>query len=493
MSTANCYVDFWENDNKDGRTKRFNGPIQISNLSDYYYSGENENFHNELDDSISSLATGSQAWLVVYTDNDYKGQSLAVNPNTTINKLSDYGMDNDIASFQLFDQKPVDYAKITSNFLALYPGSDETTRSGDPCIEFYAQDAQYRIYYPTIQQSGNVVSFQLNLDHIRSGGSDDHAVVTFKMDTQGNFVEKITITYDMSSGAYNVPDWVLNLVDDGIDELADEAIVFLDGAEVVLTAGIGTELVIPTDILILAGAEVLTFAVNHINNVIDKLFGLSDDGGTMYFSSAVAHSIGRLMFSYMQERYAQDSSPLVYFDQSAFQNYFNTTWDDENKDNPCFTFSQNGSTYRSYYPDNTAGYSKAGYLSSVKIDAINDNEKDDHLILLATFDPDGKLFSVQGSIDIYGAPDDSDDTDDYVAPSSGTIAYDKNGNVVQITKDSIVPMNGYTTVQDAYKDLMQYALYHNEYVDSDNFSTVLSGIVDASYSVLLAIDSAVRI
>lgn len=495
MNTANCYVDFWENKNKDGRTRRFTGPVEITDLSKYYYSGEKENFSNEMDDSISSLATGSQSWITVYSQHNYQGDAYTFGPNSGVNDLSSVkpDMDNTIVSFKLFDAKPVDTQKVLSNFLGLYPGSATVNKISGTCIEFYAQDSNYRIYYPSITQNSNITSFQINIDHMRGGGFDDHAEVTFKMDTSGNFTEQIKITYDMSDGAYNVPDWLIKLIDDGIDEAAEEAIAFLDGAEIVFTAGLGAELVIPTDILILAGAEVLTFAVNHLNAVINKLFGLSDDGGTMYFSSVVAHAIGRLMYSYMQERYGQNSGTLVFFDQSAYQKYFSTEWDDENKHNPCLQFTQGGSSYRSYYPDNTAGYSKAGYISSVKIDAINDNAKDDHLILLATFDPDGNLFSAQGSIDIYGAPDNSSDTDNYEAPSSGTIAYDGNGNVVQITKDRIIPLNQYSTVQDAYKAKMQEALENVQYVDTSGFSEALKGIVNASYTVLMGIDSAVKV
>lgn len=496
MSTANCYVQFWENKNKeDGGYHQFNGPTQDPNLSNNYWDGKNQNFSNEMDDAISSMQTGSQSWVIIYSENDYTGKQYLVGPNSYIPDLSKISpdMDNTIASFQLFDAAPVNPTTVLNNFLALYPGSDQTSVSGNQCIEFYAQDAGYRIYYPSILQSGSTVNFSMNIDHIIGGGKDDHAVVTYSMDTAGNFINRITITYDMNSGAYHVPQWMLDFIDDGIDEVADEAIAFLDGAEIVLTAGVGTELVVPTDILILAGAEVLTIAVNHINAVIDKLFGLQDNGGTMYFSSAISHAIGRLMYSYMQERYGSNSGQLVYFDQSAYQQHFNTTWDDEDKDNPCLTFSQSGSEYRSYYPDNTAGYSKAGYMSSVKIDAINNNAKDDHLILMTTFDPTGKLFSAQGSIDIYGAPDDSDDIDNYTAPSSGTIAYDKNGNVIQITQDAIIPLSQYTTVQDAYKDRMQNALNNVQYVDHSEFSDALKHLVDASYNVLMGIEAAVKV
>jgi len=244
MSTTNCYVDFWENDNKSGRTRRFSGPTSVSNLSDYYYANEKENFSNEMDDSISSLATGSQAWVTVYSDNDFQGKQLTVGPGQSVNKLSSTNpvMENDIASFKLFDARPVNTDNVLNNFLNLYPGSVKTTCGvpAEKCIEWYAQDSHYRIYYPSIQQSGSTVNFSMKLDHIIGGGGDDHATVTFSMDTSGKFVQRITVTYDMSSGPVQIPQWMLDFIDDGIDAAADEAIAFLDGAEIVLTAGVGT-------------------------------------------------------------------------------------------------------------------------------------------------------------------------------------------------------------------------------------------------------------
>jgi len=232
--------------------------------------------------------------------------------------------------------------------------------------------------------------------------------------------------------------------------------------------------------------------VNHVNEVIEKLFDLSDNGGSMYFPSIVAHGVTRLMFSYLQELYGGTGSLLTFDQWSFLSGLGQNSWNDEGKSNPAVIFTNGGQSYRSYYPDNSAGFSKAGYLSTVKMDAINNNEKDDYLSLLTTFDPTGKLFSVQGTIDIYGAPDDSDDDDKYTAPTSGTIAYDKTGKVVQITKTSINPLPQYTTVAAAYKDLMQSAFDNVQYVDKDDFSASLKNLVNASCEVLQAIEDAVK-
>ena len=498
MSTANCTADFWENsanDNgsHDGGHRKFTGPVSYSNLSQLHYDNES-GLTGEMDDSINSLATGSQAWLIVYSDNDYSGRSEMFGPNRTVGDLGDWK--NDIASFQLFDFEPVDVNLVQSNFEALYPGSVKTNTSEGMSLNYYQQDASYTVYYPTISQDPLTtpnIGFTMNLEHHNALGERDRAQVTFTMDPYGHFVDKIAVTYDMGSGAYQVPNWAIKIIDFGIDEAEEAAIEFFDGAEIVLTAGVGAELVIPTDILIMGAADVLTAVVDHLNNIISKLFGLSDDGGTMYFGSSVTHAIVRLLYAYNQERYGANSGDLVYFDQSAFQSAMHSSWaTTDEKNNPYLLFSQSGSNYRSYFPDNSAGYAKSGLVSSVKIDAINDGmDKDDHLILTATFDPKGNLFSVQGSIDICGAPDDGD-TDDYVAPASGTFAYNKNGQVIQVTKDSATVLTGYSNVTDAYRHYMQEALDNVGHVTHSNFSASLKGLVDASVTVVGAIDAAVK-
>lgn len=489
MSTQNCYVDFWENKNYgSGGHHRFDGPTNVSDLSKDYWDGKNHNVFNEMDDCISSLKTGSQAWVRLYSQHNYSGSTHLVNPNTNIPDLSSIGLDNTVVSFKLFDAKPVDTDRVLQNFLALYPGATSVNKVSGPCIEFYTQNTHYRIYNPSISQDGDVVNFEIKLDHIIGGAHDDHATVTFAMDTAGNFVDQIKITYDMSSGAYQVPQWLLNFIDDGIDEAAEEAIAYLDGAEIVLTAGLGTELVIPTDILVLAGAELLTIGVNHINAVMSKLFDLSDNGGTMYFSAMIANAIARLMYGYFQERYAADSGNLVTFDKNGYANSFGKSWS-SGLLNEHFSFHNNGNEYRSFLPDSTAGYSKAGMVTSVKIDAINDMAKDDYLVLFTTFDPTGKLFSVQGNIDIYGAPSDGD-TSDYTAPSSGTIAYNNEGQIVQITNSAVNILN-YSTLEDAFKAEMQNALNNVQHVDHSNFSDGLNNFVNAAAQALEGLKAAV--
>ena len=491
MSTPNCFVTFYEKTDYKGKHRTFDGPDDSKKLSDHHWH-DHSGFLNQVDDASSSLKTGSQSWVKVYANNNFGGKEVLFGPNSHIDDLSDYGINNDIASFQLFDKKPVDEPKVLDNFLAQYPTSARTTNFGKSALEFYRQDTHYRVYYPSIVQDDNVVNFSYNLDHIIGMGGDDHATVSFSMDLDGNFVGKISVSYDFSSGAYHVPKWVLDFIKDGIDDAAEEAIVYLDGAEIVMTAGLGTELVIPTDILVLAGAEILTIGVNHINDVIDWLFGLGDNGGTMYLSSIVAHSVARLVFAYFQERYGQNSGTLVGVSNSALADYFDDSWD-QAMHNDAFTFHESGSSYRIYKPDTSSGYSKAGLIASVKMDAINSGAKDDYLSLLCTFDPSGNLFSAQGTVDIYGAPDDSDDKDKYTSPSSGTIAYDGKGGIIKITKSGHSTLTGYSSVEDAWRGEMRNAINSVKYVSHSKFSDALKSIPDAGYKLIKGLASSTTV
>lgn len=482
MSTANCWVKFWENKNfASGGYREFTGPVNIPDLSKDYWDNEKENVFNEMDDAISSMQTGSQAWIKVFSQANYGGAEQLYGPNTSCQDLG--AMDNTIASFQLYDNYPVNQTSVTDNFAALYDARYEQKFAG-ASLEFYTQDCHYRVYLPSMEQVGNVMNFTLNLDYDRSGGFDDHAVATFSMDTSGNFVDSIKISYDMGSSAYQIPQWAIDFIDDGIEAGEEAAIEMLDGAEIVLTLGVGTELIVPTDILILAAGELLTIGVNHINDVIDKMFGLTDAGGTMYFSSTVSQAVARCVYAYYQTLFGADSGPLVTFDNSLFASFFNASWATD-KNSPYVLFDNGGQPYRAYCPDSTSIYAKAGMIASLKIDAINDNAQDDHLILFTTFDPTGKLFSVQGSIDIYGAPADGD-TDTYQAPSSGTIAYDKNGHLVQITQSGVNQLTGYASIEDAWKALMQTALAN---VEDGKSSASLKNVVNAAYQVLQGIEA----
>src|SRR5699024_2801603 len=264
-------------------------------------------------------------------------------------------------------------------------------------IEWYAQDSQYRIYDPSIQlTTDDKINFEINLDHIQLE-SDDHATVTFGMTLKGDFADRIQVTYDMGD-ATQIPDWAIKLIDGAIDVAEVAAIAIADGAEIILTDGVGVVATVETNKLIEYTAKGLTFCVDHLNTVLGAAFKFQDDGGTTNFPAIVSHSIARLILAYYQELYGSDSASL-HFDQQNFFNKLGVSSWDESKNNPFVEFEHDSYSFRSYYPDNTFFYAKGGALSSVKIDAIDDFEKDDHLVLQAIHDPQGHLLSGAGGIE----------------------------------------------------------------------------------------------
>src|SRR5690606_38951845 len=116
-------------------------------------------------------------------------------------------------------------------------------------------------------------------------------------------------------------------------------------------------------------------------------------------------------------------------------------------------FEEKGYSYRSYYPDNTFFYARGGALSSVKIDAIEDNRIDDHLVMQAIFDPHGKLFAVAGCFDIFAVKNISD----YTAPASGVFAYNAEGKIIHVTQggEKVSEVQGYGSLEAAYADSLK--------------------------------------
>src|SRR5690606_30992846 len=147
--------------------------------------------------------------------------------------------------------------------VALYPGSARVKKGNLYATEWYAQDSQYRLYDASIKLEGNTVSFEMRVDYIQSE-QDDYAVLTFGMDLNGGFVDKIQVTYDIA-GATQVPEWAIKLIDGTIEAAKYGAMAIADGAVIVVTDGVGVVATVEINRLIKYTADVLTFCVDHLN------------------------------------------------------------------------------------------------------------------------------------------------------------------------------------------------------------------------------------
>ena len=492
---SNCNVTFYKDtDDKKGtgHYKNYDGPQSVSDLNQVQWHGQS---HDDMKDDISWIDTSSEAWVHIYSKANFQGRRALVGPNQHVNlkilqdENNEGDMNDTVESFQIFDHKPdVDTSNIIKNFIALYPGSERGRKDNLYESEWYAQDSKYRVYDPSILLANDTVSFVMNLDHIQLE-SDDHAEVTFSMSLHGDFVDRIHVTYDMAS-ATQIPDWAIKLIDGTIEATKYAAIAIADGAEIVLTDGIGVVAVVETNKLIEYTAKALTFCVDHMNIVLGAVFKFQSDGGATNFPAIVSHSIARLVLAYYRELYGPDSNtPLRFVDGSFLSAFGANSWDNS-KHNPCVTFEQGNYSFRSYYPDNTFFYARGGALSTVKIDAITDYQKDDHLVLQVVFDPQGRLFSVVGCIDIFMVKD----VTDYTAPASGVLTYNADRQIIHLTqgREEVTVLSGYQSLESAYAYMMKKALNDTAAEYGISITGQQITLVDASVKVLAAINAAIQ-
>lgn len=493
---SNCNVTFHKDtDDKKGTGayKNYDGPQSVADLSKVLW--EDTTFDNDMKDDISWIDTSTQTWVRVYSKANFQGRTVLIGPDqhvsmkTLRDENNEDDMNDTIESFQLYDHKPdVDTSNIVANLLALYPASQRSTKNNRYEIEWYAQDSQYRMYDPSIKLEGNKVSFVMDLDHIQAE-QDDHAVLSFSMDLNGGFVEKIQVTYDIA-GATQVPEWAIKLIDGAIEVAKYGAMAIADGAVIVLTDGVGIVATVEINRLIKYTAQGLTFCVDHLNIVLGAVFKFQSDGGTTNFPAIVSHGIARLVLAYYQELHGPDTNKPIRFEQQGFFGVLGARGWDESKHNPFVEFIESGYSYRSYYPDNTFFYARGGALSSVKIDAITDNRMDDHLVMQAVFDPHGKLFAVAGCIDIFSVKNISN----YVAPASGVFAYNAEGKIIHVTQggEEVTEVQEYTSLEEAYAASLKGALRKTGVDYEINITDRQMTLIDASVKALAAIDAAIE-
>jgi hypothetical protein len=490
---SNCNVTFWKDKDRKGSYKNYDGAQNVPDLSKVNWTGSK---FNDMKDDTGSIDTASATWVRVYSKANYSGRTALIGPNAHVNMDSLFdddgykNMDDTIESFQLFDRKPdVDVSRIKNNFKALYRGSNYNALHNLWNNEFYAQDSQYRVYDPTIVLGASDIAFTIKLDHIQAE-HDDHAVVNFSMDYFGGFTQAISVSYTMAD-ASQVPDWAIKLIDGAIDEASVAAKAFADGAEIVITDGVGVVATVEVNKVIDETAKALTFCVDHVNAVLGAIFKLQDDGGATYFSGIVSHSIARLVYACYQELYGNDVNTPMGFDESAFLQALGTqNWSSE-KDhhNPVVEFSIDSGSYRACSPDNSFLYARGGAVSSVKVDTITSEGKESHLILQASYSPKGELFSVVGCVDIFLFKSIAD----YVAPTSGVITRDKNGKMIVITKGEQGEQwqfINYPSLEAAYTDLMGAALRSAFIQYQLDLTAQQLGLVNASVQVLSGITAA---
>lgn len=501
-----CSVTFWKDKDFSGRYKTYNNPASVTDTSDIHWTDHD---NDDMKDDISSIQTDSNAWVLIFSSTNYGGRTALIGPDTDqdLDGLFDDGgsdnMNDTIQSFQIFDYEPIDTSLLIDNFVNLYKPCGVYRNDDDKYyIHVYSQDSEYRVYYPEMTLTEESVAFSINLSH-EQVEKDDQAVLTFSMDNLGNFVDSIQVQYTIQD-ATQVPDWMITLIDDAIEAGALGAIAIADGAEIVLTDGIGVVLTIKTDEFIEDIANVLTFCVDHLNAVLSTIFKLQDDGGTMNFAAVVSQCISRAVLAYYQTLFGEDQNTIYTMSSDAFLDSLQTnpdtynvsdSWDDSrNTPSVTFTSSMIDDVYRAYLPDASFFYAQGGSLLTSKIDYVDNLSKDDHLILQTVFDPKGNLFALIGSIDLYNGSSD----DDYKAPTSGVLTYNEYGQMIHITKDddgadtvTVLSESDYTSLENAYFSMLRSSLWSTGTNYDITINAQQENLVNASLEVIAAMKDSI--
>lgn len=102
MTKEECYVNFWLNANESGYTQSYWGPCGVAT-----------NVVQNSPDAVDSLTTGNHAWLVIYSEENYKGKWKKIGPGQTIPDLNhdheNMGSDswkNNVHSFVVYGEQP---------------------------------------------------------------------------------------------------------------------------------------------------------------------------------------------------------------------------------------------------------------------------------------------------------------------------------------------------------------------------------------------------
>ncbi|QHV98689.1 hypothetical protein [Spirosoma endbachense] len=78
---------------------RSGGPAEYSTIHNLPGSGD-----YDWGDQIGSVRTGSQCWVVVYTDENVDDTTIVIGPDSQISDLR--GLEYEIDSIQIFDRAP---------------------------------------------------------------------------------------------------------------------------------------------------------------------------------------------------------------------------------------------------------------------------------------------------------------------------------------------------------------------------------------------------
>lgn len=285
-----CSVSFFQKSDYKGKGKAFNNAQVIPDLYYQYYGSYQS---DPVSDSIDTIQTDANAWVIVFDNINYRGNYLLVNPDSNIGDLNkvhrgDKGdWKNQIKSFIMYDVKPpfwdagiarpyIDYEKLASYYPKSY------AEKGNKSFAYKIEDSVYRIKLPTfVNQTLDKVLYSISLDHENSASKDDHASFIVSFNNEGVLQDIMSFSWE-KGGAFNISDDVVSDIKDGIDFIGYLSDPFTDGA--------GTEIAKQIDRAFSLSCKLFNFAAL-------KVYTFTDNGGMFYFLPVICHTINRISWS----------------------------------------------------------------------------------------------------------------------------------------------------------------------------------------------------
>lgn len=340
---------------------------------------------------------------------------------------------------------------LNGYFKAKY--SDYDSVKNGTAMEFTTQDAKYRVYLPTgTVATGGDMNLKLKLTHIRGAGDDD-AEISVVYDAQGNYKSPPSITWNDGSDA-QIPDWVTTGVSvvGGVSAavglaaglfLAPETV----GASLVLTAAVEGS--------IAAVTRGVNTGISIYNDAAERVCNLADDGGRLYFSSVVNHALTRLNTAVLEYVNGGAIDETLNFKHSMFKDAIGSGKYQDDKDGEAVAYHTSGDDYRTWFPDESVSYGNTGLLLSCKIDGVRDHNKDDHIALSATYDIKGNLYAAQAVLQMKNE----------TTVTTGSVTYNDQGQVIQVTDKGTIILSGYTSVVQAIDNVLESAMKTGKHYD----------------------------
>lgn len=433
---------------------------------------------------------GDDTWAVLYDNFQYQGDATILEPNQKSSlmlakslRIFDHppvNLEQVMTKFLAENENLSQYT--TTEIYNMIP-------EGVKYWEFKMQGCTYRFYYPQIAQrtlEHSFVEFYMKMEQI--GEKRDNKTYTnaatlhFSMNTEARLIDKITVKY-IEDSTPHIPDWIIDIADFAVKETgnildkcikkwvnrmtAEEAreetkevvgdvLDDIDGDVDVLNGDVlgGINLGKDSDDgdsdddssddssdddeslldkvidkTIDCSVKVITFGIDHINDVIDIVatWMKIPDGGYTYFPSVITHHILRLAKAYVEEILPEHIDSIdINLDMDKVKESLNAGGNEKLSFEVSNQDGLNG-TLSCYHPDISMSPGNKGMYCSVK---VSDDLYENHVSMNMAFNQDGELVYIQAGVYI-----DTMEYDQSNAPNSGMITYNEDDNIIQIIRN----------------------------------------------------------